>query len=120
MGDKIIDALERSNKWWKEEFIIAFKPREVYDKIKKFLPTRQIISLTGLRRTGKTTIMLKIVHDFLSTMNKRNIVYFSFDDFREIRLSDVVKNYARLINKEINKEAYLFLFDEIQKVEGWE
>lgn len=119
MDEKIIESLEKSNKWWKEEFILEFKQREIYKEIQKFLHTRQIISLTGLRRTGKTTIMLKIVQDSLSKLDRRNIVYFSFDDFRKVRIADVVKNYTELMNKEIGKEQYLFLFDEIQKVEDW-
>lgn len=118
--DNIIEALTRSNKWWKEEFKIEFKEREIYKEIKKFIHTRQIISLTGLRRTGKTTIMLKIVQDSISKFERQNIVYFSFDEFKEVRLIDVIRIYTRLMNKEINKKKYIFLFDEIQKIENWE
>src|SRR3989338_11524830 len=99
---RIIDALETNNKWWKSELILDFKPREVYKEIKKFLHTRQIISLTGLRRVGKTTIMLKIVQDLISKLGNENILYFSFDDFREVKVIDIIRSYSRLMNKDTN------------------
>ena len=118
--NKIADALERSNKWWKDEFKLDFKPRDAYDEIQKFMHTRQIIALTGLRRVGKTTIMFKVIKDSISGFGKENIVYFSFDDFRDTRLDDIFRVYSRLMNKDINKTKYIFLFDEIQKLENWE
>ena len=60
---KIIDALIEFNPWWKAPQEIEFKEREVYGKIQKFMPLPQIIGLTGLRRVGKTTILLKIAED---------------------------------------------------------
>ena len=118
--NRIIDILERSNKWWKGKFELEFKQREVYEEVKKFMHTKQIISLTGLRRTGKTTIMFKIIQDHISKLDVKNIFYFSFDEFGDIKLIDIIKIYTRLMNKDINKENYLFLFDEIQKIENWE
>ncbi len=117
---RIKEALESSNRWWKEEFKLEFKHREVYDEIKEFIDKRQIIALIGLRRVGKTTIMLKLIEESIREYGARNIIYFSFDDFREIRLNEVLNAYSRLLNKELKKERYLVLFDEIQKIEGWE
>ena len=65
MTENIIEALKQTNKWWKGKFVLDYKNREVYNQIRKFLPERQIIALTGLRRVGKTTLMLKIVKDYL-------------------------------------------------------
>src|SRR3989344_1484530 len=118
--ERVIEILNKSNKWWKEKFEFKFKPRLVYKEIKKFMHVRQIISLTGLRRTGKTTIMLKIIYDNIPKFDRMNIIYFSFDEFRKIKLIEVINAYVEIINKDINKEKYLFLFDEIQKVENWE
>lgn len=118
--NRIIEALEESNKWWKGKFEVDFKPRLVYDEIKKFLKTRQIIALTGLRRVGKTTIMMKIVIDQMKMLGAENIVYFSFDDFKDVKIKEITNVYSRLMNKDLNNKAYLFLFDEIQKLDGWE
>ncbi|MBI2631652.1 ATP-binding protein [Candidatus Pacearchaeota archaeon] len=117
---KIVEALERNNLWWKETFALKFKPREIYNNIQKFLAKRQILALVGLRRTGKTTIMFKLIEDALKMMERSDIVYFSFDDFKDLRLFDVVKSYERLMRKDTRKGKYLFLFDEIQKIDNWE
>lgn len=118
--ERIKEALINSNKWWKGHLELEFKQREIYEEIKRFFPKRQIIALVGLRRTGKTTIMLKLVEEALITMEKERIIYFSFDEFKDIGLRDVLKNYERLAGKNISVGKYLFLFDEIQKIENWE
>lgn len=119
-NEKIIEALEESNKWWKGAFGIDFKPREIYEEIKKFLKTRQIIALTGLRRVGKTTIMLKIAEDYIKKLDAKNVLYFSFDEFRNTRVRDIINIYARIMNKELVKGNFLLLLDEIQKLDNWE
>ncbi len=117
--NKLFGVLERSNPWWKKEFEVEYKPREIYGKIKEYLSKRQIISLTGLRRTGKTTILYKIIKDFISEYGNENVLYFSFDDYRDIKLIEVIEAYYELMKKN-GDENHLILFDEIQKVFGWE
>lgn len=117
----IIEALKETNKWWKKEFKLDYKERGIYPKIRKFAAARQILALTGLRRVGKTTLMLKIVQDKLdSGFNAENIIYFSFDDFRNAKIKEVIDAYAELMNKDLDKSEFFFLFDEVQKVDGWE
>lgn len=109
------------NPWWKENFVVDFRDRIVFKQIQKFLPLPQIIALTGLRRVGKTTLMLKIVDDFIgSGFNAMNIVYFAFDEFKEIEIRSVLKEYEELMEKNLREEKFLFLFDEIQKLSNWE
>jgi predicted AAA+ superfamily ATPase len=48
------------------------------------------------------------------------VFYFSFDDFRDIEPSEIVKEYERLNRLDINEGNYLFLFDEIQKLADWQ
>ena len=57
--DKIKRALIESNLWWKQKLEIGYKDREIYIELKKYLDAKQIIALTGLRRVGKTTIMIR-------------------------------------------------------------
>ena len=120
MNERIIEALNKNNKWWTQEFKIDFRHRDIYDKIQKFLSTRQIISLTGLRKVGKTTIMMKIAEDFIKKLGKENVCYFSFDEFKEIKIDEIIKEYSLILRKNLTKGKYLFLFDEIQKIENWE
>jgi hypothetical protein len=117
----IKEALINLNPWWKEEFKIEFKEREIWKQIQKFIPLPQIIALTGLRRVGKTTLMFKIIEDSIKKgFNPNNILYFSFDEFKEVEIREVIREYEELAGKEFRKEKYLFLLDEIQKLKNWE
>ena len=118
---QIIASMRDFNPWWEGKFKLEYKEREIYPKIKKFLDMPQIIALTGLRRVGKTTIMLKIVEDWISSgFNPRNIFLFSFDDFKDNHINAVIEEYERVNNKKLSDEKFLFLFDEIQKVDNWQ
>lgn len=118
---QIRDVLQDSNPWWKEEFKAEFKDRDIYQKTKKFLPLPQMIAYTGLRRVGKTTLMFKIVEDYIrSGFDPRNIIYFSFDEFRATEIRAVLKEYEELLEKDFRKGRYLLLLDEVQKLVNWE
>ena len=118
---EINDILLGLNPWWKEDIKLVFKHRELYGKMQKFIPLRQIIALTGLRRTGKTTLMLKIAEDFIRKGGEnRNVIYFSFDELRNTELRTIIKEYEKLTGKDCGKGRYLILLDEIQKLSNWE
>jgi len=118
---EIISYMREFNPWWEGKFKLEYKEREIYSKIKKFLEMPQIIALTGLRRAGKTTIMLKIAEEWLSLgFNPQNIFFFSFDDFKGNSLKELVEEYERVHNKKLSDEKFLFLFDEIQKINNWQ
>ena len=118
---EIISYMREFNPWWEGKFKLEYKEREIYSKIKKFLDMPQIIALTGLRRVGKTTIMLKIVEEWLSSgFNPQNIFFFSFDDFKGSSLKELVEEYERVHNKKLSDERFLFLFDEIHKIDNWQ
>ena len=114
---EIKDALLDFNPWWKGPFHLDYKERELYAKLQKYLPLPQILAFTGLRRVGKTTILYKIIQDFTEKgTNPRKILYFSFDDFKEAELRMVLQAAEELT--EVKPQ--LIIFDEIQKVPGWE
>ncbi len=120
---EIKDVLRDLNPWWQGEFEIEYKQREIYEEIKKFMPLPQIIALTGLRRVGKTTLMWKIIEDAIENgFDSRNIIYFSFDEFREAEIREVLRGYEELMEKDFRgrRGKYLLLLDEIQKLSNWE
>ncbi len=119
--ERIKKALFESNPWWRQNLEINYKDREIYLRLQKYIETKQIIALTGLRRVGKTTIMLKIVKEKINSgFNSNNIVYFSFDTFRDLDLSELIEVYSKEYEKDLDSSKYLFLLDEIQKVDNWE
>ncbi len=116
----IREVLADQNPWWRGDFEVAYRERALYDEIQPFLPQPQIIALTGLRRVGKTTLMLKTVQDAIREgLDPYRVLYFSFDEFRQADLRDVLQEYATLTNTDPAQGRHLVLFDEIQKLRGW-
>ncbi len=118
---QISEILVESNPWWKITLSVSYHHRDIYDEIKKYLSTKQIIAFTGLRRVGKTTLMLKIIQEYLQRgTNPDNILYFSFDEFHDTEIREIIKEYQVIKQKQLTDGKYVFLFDEIQKVTNWE
>ncbi len=117
---KIEDTLIEFNPWWRGKYNISFSPRTVYLQLKKFMAMPQIIALSGLRRVGKTTIMLRLVEDAIRQgVDPKNIVYFSFDEFHDAEIRDILNEYQRILSKNIDQGKYLLFLDEVQKLDGW-
>jgi hypothetical protein len=118
---QIEEALRDSNPWWKTSFETDYKERDIYTQIRKFLPLPQILAFTGLRRVGKTTLMLKIIEDSINSgFDPQKIIYFSFDEFKEVDIRVLIKEYERMMEKNPREGKYLLLLDEIQKLDNWE
>ena len=118
---QIKDALIDFNPWWKGAYTIEYKDRGIYKEIERYLQRPQIIALTGLRRVGKTTLMRKIIADEIKKgRDSKRILYFSFDEFKEIEPRDVFAAYEEITGESSKKDSLLVLFDEIQKVVDWE
>lgn len=70
------------------------KPRLIYDKIKPFFDSPEAIVITGMRRTGKTTL-LNFMFDQIETKNKifldlenpLNRKYFEENNYERIKIS---------------------------------
>ena len=78
-----MEELLIQNEWWERGEISKEKAKVYHRKVyKKALDTfskyRQILVLTGLRRTGKTTIMYQIIDDLIKRgIDPKKILYFS-------------------------------------------
>lgn len=117
----IQERLVDFNPWWKEAFAPEFRQREIYAEIRKFHAMPQIAALTGLRRTGKTTLLRKIVQDEIAAgKDPKSVLYFSFDEFRDAEPSEILKAYLEVTGKDVSREKTLLLFDEVQKAGDWE
>lgn len=117
------ERLEEWNSWWftgsvPAELLHAYK-RHLYEGLRDSLTKRSIISLTGLRRTGKTTLLYQLIQHLLTSgVEKTNILYFSFDDTPNT-LESVLTFYREIQKKDFRAgKTYIFL-DEIQKAQNW-
>jgi predicted AAA+ superfamily ATPase len=118
---QIKEILNEANPWWKGAFKAEYKERAIYKEIERFLDSRLIIALTGLRRVGKTTILLKIVEDKIKEgFDPSSIIFFPFDEQNDIDIRDIIKEYEKLFGKSISPGKHILILDEIQKLAGWE
>ncbi|MBD3203020.1 AAA family ATPase [Candidatus Woesearchaeota archaeon] len=97
----------------KEKITEKYVPREVMSRIKEHIETPFVIIISGIRRSGKSTL-LKLL------WKKLDGYYVNFDDERFINFTvhDFQAMYEVLI--EIFGEKDNFFFDEIQNIEAWE
>lgn len=116
--------LEEFNHWWMSgkvdpELALPFK-RDIYNEIKNSMTNRFILSLTGLRRVGKTTIIYQLIQHLLEKgTGKTDMLFFSFDE-AQVKVSEVLEAYKEFQKKDFReKRVYVFL-DEIQKCSNWE
>ncbi len=88
------------------------------------LDTKKIVSLIGVRRSGKTYVLFSLIEQLRQSGDGKNIVYINFEDDRlyPIGLKDLdglLEGYYELYPQKRDEKVYLFL-DEVQNIEGWE
>lgn len=98
--------------------------REIQDEIEKLIPQREILIITGIRRSGKSSLMKLLCDDLIKSGNvsENNILYLNFEDERFVPFT--VQDFEPLYETFLELEnpqgrTYLFL-DEIQNISGWE
>lgn len=86
-----------------------------------FKDTEFIKVLTGVRRSGKSYILM-LYREYLLQHNidKDQIIYLSFEDFDNIELQDPKKLYSFLKDHFIDNKKMYILLDEIQYVKDWQ
>jgi predicted AAA+ superfamily ATPase len=90
--------------------------RDLYKKIKPYLKSKEAIVITGMRRTGKTTLLLYIYNKidsknkiYLDLENPLNQRYFEQQNFEQIKFT------FEILGLDFEKPHFIFL-DEIQLV----
>lgn len=110
-----------------KQIIRDFHLQSDFDVVKRDveppLDTKKIITLVGVRRCGKTSIMYEMINRLTKTISKTNIFFLNFEDERLELISDeldlVIQAFRELYPEQNLSECYFF-FDEIQNVAGWE
>ena len=77
--------------------------------------------LTGIRRSGKSTILL-LLKEVLSErgISENNIIALNFESFTTEHLKNATSLYAYLAGQLTKDEKIYILLDEIQEVQDWE
>lgn len=108
--------------------IMDFQERTLRSTIKRDVQvplfSDKIITLIGVRRSGKTSILYKMIEELRESIDPKNIVYINFEDDRLLgttvsNLDDLIEGYFELYPEKRDEKIYLF-FDEVQNIPGWE
>lgn len=111
-----------------KKLIVDSQEREYKNIIKRDynIPTDsgKIVSLIGVRRSGKTFMLYSLIEQLRKTVDRENIIYINFEDDRlfPIALKDLdllVEAYYELYPNKREEKIYFFL-DEVQAIENWE
>lgn len=91
-------------------------PREVLGTLQASLKSPAVLVITGLRRSGKSTVQAQLAHAHCPD----DYYYLNFDDERwsGFRHTAFVQVHETLL--ELFGERKFFLMDEVQNIPGWE
>ena len=111
--------MRKFNRHWELGFKYPYPvKRSIFKELKKSISSRFIVQIIGLRRTGKTVLMLQLINSLIEDgVDPLKILYFTFDE--EItKLDDLLNEFDKITDFRKNK-VYVFL-DEIQKLPNFE
>ena len=110
--------------------LIAIKQSEIpFDVIERDeklpIDRKKIITIPGVRRCGKSTLMEIVINTLIEKgVPRENILWLGFDDERlkgltSEELDEVIASYMEMFPNISIKDVYMF-FDEIQLIKDWE
>ena len=110
-----------------KRIIRDFHLRDHFDvksrNLKPPLHTEKIITLIGVRRCGKTSILYEMINRLSKETEKTKILFLNFEDERleltKDELDLILQSFSELYPEQNLNECYFF-FDEIQNITGWE
>jgi uncharacterized protein len=113
---KILKILLEWTEFWKKEY----KPREITKAISNSVG-KEVIDLVGVRRSGKSTILVLVMKEL--KLKENQILYVNFEepafvnDYSLELLDKILDVYKLNINSDT--KPYIFL-DEVQLIPEWE
>lgn len=119
----VIDALSDWNFWSKDQETGIYR-KKYLDRLESLSRTEQIVAITGVRRSGKSTLMRQFIRKKLESGSKReDFLYVNFEEPRFSGmlslefLQQVYDAYMEIVKP---KGKPYVLLDEVQNVPNWE
>lgn len=126
---ELINKIHYYNPWVRGDQYDIGIPRKGYlSTIMPFMSGEETIAISGIRRCGKSTILLQIIKELLNFHPTDQILLLQADDeliseyVKERGIIFVIEEYLKSRRKELTRlEKPLILFiDEAQDIEDWE
>ncbi len=120
---KLMDVLEYWNFWSQDRYTGIY--RKAYtDKLHRQRSLKEASVVTGVRRSGKSTILLQVLRKLIDTGTpRRNILYVNFEEptFISSLTTEFLLRIHDLYLERFNPEGRTYVvLDEVQLVPGWE
>lgn len=91
------------------------------EEIKPFIDKPQVKILTGIRRSGKSTVLRLLREELLKNgVHEEQIVFINFESFVYADLLSAKALYQHVKDQLKESQKYYLLLDEIQEVKEWE
>ncbi|MBN1539408.1 MAG: ATP-binding protein [Candidatus Thermoplasmatota archaeon] len=117
------DLIDRFNPWWFGETQFPGIPRETYlEELMRYRENNDVILVSGLRRTGKTTLMKQMIHRMIDEGTKpEHILFISMDNIglKDRTILEIEEEYRKSSGMRNDERLYLFL-DEVHFQEKFE
>jgi predicted AAA+ superfamily ATPase len=117
----ISDAFVFWNPWWaNEKGWMKAHGRDAIQFLKQLLRRKEILTISGVKRSGKTTVIYLLIDALLKAgVNPKNILYLNLEDpaFKDLSIFNLYGEYLEFINP--SGKIYIFL-DEVQEIDGWQ
>jgi len=124
-NQSLLEKIYFYNPWYQDKKFTfleeeKFQKREVFFVLERYLKKRLIISLVGLRRTGKSTLMRQSINYLLRDLSPQEIFFYEFseqDNDLEEKLDYFFQN---IFKKNIYRDGCFIFLDELQYVKNWQ
>ena len=94
---------------------------QILNRIRPFYDSELIKVLIGLRRSGKSVILLQIMDELKKNgVEESQIIYINFEDFQYSFIANAEQLYQYICEQRKNEKKYYLFFDEIQMVNEFE
>lgn len=111
------------NPHWKNIPYPGLLDREVVGEMIQLFELKEILIIQGIRRSGKSSVMLLMINKLLKEYPGDEILYINLEDpsFREAWEDPLhLRRLVEMASKITGKIPRILLLDEIQLVKGWE
>jgi predicted AAA+ superfamily ATPase len=95
--------------------------RDLYmRRLRPFMGKPFIKVITGIRRCGKSSILLGLKEDLLRRVDRNHIIYINLEDFEFALDFNAADLHERIAGRIQDDKTHYVLLDEVQLVPGWE
>jgi predicted AAA+ superfamily ATPase len=109
--------------YWGDYKDTSIERRGYITELNRLLKTGEIVVIRGVRRSGKSTLILQFVKKLIEEgLKEENTLVVNFEDprFKNLGLELLDKIYETYKGELEVGDEHLVVLDEVQEIEGWE